>query len=63
MFGNSLEVQGLGLRALTAGTRFFPFRELRSHKPLGGAKKNKKQWNIPAPHNYLFCLYFHPLIN
>lgn len=41
MFGNSLEVQWLGLRALTAGTCFFPFREVRSHKLLGGAKKIK----------------------
>ena len=41
MFGKSLEVQWLGLRALTARTHFFPFRELRSHKLLGGAKKIK----------------------
>ena len=61
MFGKSLEVQWLGLRALTARTRFFPFRELRSHKLLGGAKKIKSNGMFQRLINICFAFISIPL--
>ena len=43
--GDSLAVQGLGLRASTVGgTGSIPSQELRSPMLHGGAKKKKKSW-------------------
>ena len=42
---------------------FPPCRGTKIPQATRWGQKNKKQWNIPAPRNYLFRLYFHPLIN
>ena len=47
IFGNSLAVQWLGLHTFTAETRgWIPGQELRSHRPHGRKKSQKKKKNI-----------------
>lgn len=42
---------------------FLPFQGTKIPQAARWGQKNKKQWIVLAPHKYLFCLYFHPLIN